>query len=116
MMNQNTRKIVRRIVDTNNRPVFLPEFAKDGAPLGGSLLGYPLFINNDMATPAASAKTIAFGNFTKYVIRDAMQFQLFRFDDSPYVKLGQTGFLAWMRSGGNLTDTTAIKLYQHSAT
>jgi HK97 family phage major capsid protein len=69
-----------------------------------------------MPVPAANAKTLAFGDFSKYVVRDAMQFTLFRFEDSPYVKLGQVGLLAWMRSGGNLVDTLAVKTFQHSAT
>jgi HK97 family phage major capsid protein len=117
MMSQQMRSIVRRIKDaTTSRPVWIPEFEDTGASLGGSLLGYPVWINNDMATPAANAKTVAFGNFEKYMIRDAMEFTLFRFDDSPYTKLGQVGFLAWMRSGGNLIDTAAVKTYQHSAT
>jgi HK97 family phage major capsid protein len=69
-----------------------------------------------MAAPAANAKTLLFGDFSKYVIRDAMDISMFRFTDSAYAKLGQVGFLAWMRTGGNLLDTSAVKFYQHSAT
>jgi HK97 family phage major capsid protein len=57
-----------------------------------------------------------FGDYSKYIVRDVMAANLFRFDDSAYVKLGQIGFLMWMRSGGNLTDTAAVKYYQNSAT
>jgi HK97 family phage major capsid protein len=69
-----------------------------------------------MAVPAANAKTIAFGNFNKYLIRDAMDVTMFRFDDSAYAKLGQVGYLAWARMGGNLLDVNSVKLYAHSAT
>ena len=117
MMSQTMRKVVRKVKDaTTNRPVWIPEFEDTGASLGGSLLGYPVWINNDMAVPAANAKSLAFGNFQKYLVRDAMEFTLIRFDDSAYTKLGQVGFMAWMRSGGNLIDTKAITTYQHSAT
>jgi hypothetical protein len=33
-----------------------------------------------------------------------------------YAKLGQVAFLAWVRMGGNLVDTSAVKYYAHSAT
>jgi len=45
-----------------------------------------------------------------------MEVSIFRFTDSAYTKLGQVGFLAWARAGGNLLDTNGVKLYQHSAT
>ena len=66
---------------------------------------------------AANAKSILFGDFSRYTIRDVMGMTLFRFEDSAYVKLGQIGFLAWMRTGGTLTDGgTPIKYYANSAT
>ncbi len=45
-----------------------------------------------------------------------MQVTLYRFDDSAYAKNGQVGLLAWARTGGNLLDLNAVKLYAHSAT
>lgn len=112
MMSQTMRKLVRKLKDTSGRPIWMPG-------IGGELpqlLDYPVYINNDMATPAANAKTIAFGNLRSYAIRDVREFTLFRLEDSAYAKLGQVAFLAWMRAGGNLLDTGAVKLYQHSAT
>jgi HK97 family phage major capsid protein len=66
--------------------------------------------------PAANARTISFGDHSYYKIRDAMDMRLFRFEDSAYARLGQVGFLAWQRMGGNLVDVNAVKTYQHSAT
>ena len=58
-----------------------------------------------------------FGDLSKYVIRDAMMIEMLRFTDSAYAKKGQVGFLAFLRSGGNLMDVGgAIKYYQNSAT
>jgi HK97 family phage major capsid protein len=117
MFNQTTRRTVRKIKDTAGRPIWTPSY--DAGIAGGfsdSLLGYPVFINNDMAVPAANAKSIAFGNLSLYMIRDAMQIQLYRFDDSAYIKLGQIGFLAFARAGGNLIDLGGVRLYVHSAT
>lgn len=117
MFGQTVRKTIRKIKDTAGRPIWTPNY--DAGIQSGfvdNLLGYDVQINNDMPVPAANAKSIAFGDLSKYMIRDAMALTLFRFDDSAYVKLGQIGFLAWARTGGNLLDTGAVKLYAHSAT
>lgn len=116
MMSQSMRKVIRKLADTAGRPIWTPSYDKG---ISGSfvdeLLGYPIQLNNDVAVPAASAKSLAFGDFGKYMIRDAMQVTLFRFEDSAYAKKGQVAFMAWARAGGNLLDTAAVKLYQHPA-
>jgi len=111
MFSQTMRKTIRKLKDTNGRPIWLP--AVGGEP--PQLLDYPVFINNDMPAPAANAKSLAFGNLAKYVIRDAAEFTLYRFADSAYMLKGQIGFMGVARSGGNLSDSGAVKLYQHSA-
>lgn len=117
MFNQTTRRVVRKIKDTAGRPIWTPSYDEGiSAKTPDLLLGYPVNINNDMAVPAANAKSIAFGNLNKYQIRDAMEATIFRFDDSAYMSKGQVGFLAWARTGGNLLDVNSCKLYQHSAT
>ncbi len=113
MFNQGTRKILRRIVDSSGRPIWLPACG-DSPPM---LLDYPVHINNDMAVPTANAKTIAFGGFDKYQIRDALdEINFLRFDDSAFASKGQVGFLAFARSAGNLMDPGAVKVFQQSAT
>lgn len=117
MFSQVLRRTLRKIKDTSGRPIWTPSYeAGLVGEFSDSLLGYPVTINNDMPTPAANAKSLLFGDMSQYMIRDAMEVSLFRFDDSAYMKLGQVGFLAWARTGGNLLDTGAVKLYQHSAT
>jgi HK97 family phage major capsid protein len=117
MMNDATLKVIRKLKDTAGRPIFMPGYDGLGGAMGDQVLGYGVTINQDMAVPAANAKSILFGDFSRYTIRDVMGMTLFRFEDSAYAKLGQVGFLAWMRSGGQLTDAgQCIKSYAHSAT
>lgn len=116
MMNDASLKVIRKLKDTAGRPIFLPGYDGLTGPMGDMVLGYPVTINQDIAVMAANAKSIAFGDFWYYKIRDVMEATLFRFTDSKYTELGQVGFLAWMRSGGNLVDTGAVKFYQNSAT
>jgi HK97 family phage major capsid protein len=117
MFSQTMRRVVRKIKDTAGRPIWMPSYDEGlTSKTPDRLLGFPVYINNDMAVPAANAKTLAFGNLSRYMIRDAMDVTMFRFDDSNYARLGQVGFLAWARMGGNLMDNQAVKVYAHSAT
>lgn len=115
MMHDNSLLKVRQLKDTAGRPIFLPGYDGLGQAMGDTILGYRVTVNQDMAVMAANAKSIAFGDLAQYYVRDVMDVTLFRFDDSAYAKLGQVGFLAWHRSGGNLLDTGAVKLYVNSA-
>lgn len=118
MFSQTVRKVIRKIKDTSGRPIWTPSYDTGivGASTPDRLLDFPVQINNDMPVPAANAKSIAFGQLRKYMVRDAMDIQIFRFEDSAFISNGQVGFLGWARAGGNLLDTAAVKLYQHSAT
>ena len=121
MMNDASVKVLRKVLDGSNRPIFTAGWdnATGAAALSApdTLAGYPISINQDFAVMAAGAKSIAFGDFSHYHIRDAMDISMFRFTDSAYTKLGQVGFLAWMRSGGNLVDVGgAVKLFVNAAT
>ena len=116
MLNDASLKIIRKLKDTTGRPIFIPGYDGLGGKMPDTILGYPVQINQDVATMAANAKSIGFGDFSFYTIRDVMAAQLFRFTDSAYTKLGQVGFLQWSRHGGNLLDVNAVKYYQNSAT
>lgn len=117
MFHDDTLKLIRKLKDSNGRPIFVPGY-EQGNPGGAPdrLLNRDIVINQSCAAPAAAAVSIAFGDFSYYKIRDVMAVTLFRFTDSAYTKKGQVGFLAWMRSGGNLVDVGgAIKTFKHGA-
>lgn len=117
MLHDSTLKVVRKIKDDQGRPIFVPGY-EQGNPGGAPdrLLGREIRINQHMPVMAANAKSILFGDFRKYMIRDVMDLTLFRMTDSAFTLLGQIGFVAFMRSGGNLVDAGgAIKAYQNAA-
>lgn len=114
MMNDLSVAIVSKIKDTTGRPIWTPSITQDAPDM---LNGYPVAINDDVAVMAANAKSIAFGDFSQYTIRDvAGSTSLRRFDDSAFALNGQVGFCGWTRSGGNLLDTAAVRVYANSAT
>jgi HK97 family phage major capsid protein len=117
MFHDDMLKLIRKVKDTEGRPIFVPGY-EQGNPGGAPdrLLNRDIAINQSVASPAAAALAIAFGDFSYYKIRDVMSVTLFRFTDSAYTKKGQVGFLAWMRSGGNLVDVGgAVKTFKHGA-
>ncbi len=114
MFHDSTLKALKKLKDANNRPLWVPGLAV-GEP--DTIDSQPYVINQHMPVMAANAKSILFGDFNRYIIRDVMQVLLFRMEDSAYTKKGQVGFLSFFRSGGNLVDTGgALKHYQNSAT
>jgi len=114
MMADGTLKILKQLKDTQNRPLWLPGLAVKEPD---TILGHPYTINQDMAVPAANAKTLLFGDFSKYFIRRVAGVSLMRLTER-YADYNQTGFLAFQRWDGNLVDagTNPLKFLAQSAT
>lgn len=107
---------IRKLLDSQNRPLWEPS-VQAGQP--DSILGYPIVVNNDVATMAASAKSILFGDFSKYIIRDVSGIQIVRLGER-YADYLQTGFYGFQRTGGrlnaaNTTTYNPVKYYANSA-
>lgn len=118
LMHDTSVMAVRLIKDTSGRPIFVPGY-EQGNPGGAPdrLLGKTINISQEMPVMAANAKSIGFGDFREYMIREVMDLTLFRMADSKYIENGQIGFVAFNRQGGNLIDVGgAAKAYQNSAT
>jgi HK97 family phage major capsid protein len=114
MFHDTTLKALKKIKDSQNRPLWqsgLKEGTQD------TINGYRYFINQDMAVPAANAKTILFGDFSKYVIRRVRDIFVFRFSEK-YMDAGQIGFVAFARYDGNLVNagTNPLTYLAQSAT
>ena len=105
---------MRKLKDGNGRPIFVPGY-EQGNPGGAPdrLMGREIVINQHMPVMGANAKSILFGDFSKYLIRDVMDTTLFRMTDSAFTLKGLVGFVAFARSGANMIDVGgAIKYYQ----
>lgn len=114
MMNDASIKVVRKLKDSQGLPIWQPS-VQSGEP--EQLLGYPLVPNNDVATMAANAKSILFGDFRKYKIRRVRGGSLVRLNER-YADNLQVGFFMFGRVDGNLIDagTNPVKYYANSAT
>lgn len=118
MMHDSSLKVIRKLKDLDGRPIFVPGY-EQGNPGGAPdrLLNRPIYISQEMAAMAANAKSILFGDYKKYMIREVMDLTLFRMADSAFILNGQIGFVAFNRQGGRLIDVGgAVKYYANSAT
>ncbi|AXA93571.1 phage major capsid protein [Massilia sp. YMA4] len=114
MMREETLRSIAKLKDPDGFPLQLVE---RGADLVQRLKGYPIVINPDMPLMAPGAKSILFGDFSTYVIRDVLQVDIRRMVDSALILNGQIGMIGFARSGGAYVDVGgAIMAYQNSPT
>jgi HK97 family phage major capsid protein len=113
MMSDTALKVVKKLKDGIGRPLWMAGLAVKEPD---TINSYPYVINQDMAVPAASAKTVLFGDFTNYFIRRVAGVQVLRLTER-YADYNQVGFLAFQRWDGQLVDagTHPIKYLQQSA-
>lgn len=113
MFYDGTLAMIRKIKDNYGRPLFGPGLNGEEPD---KLADYPFYINQFMPAPAASAKTVAFGPWKKYVVRDVQGMVVVRLNEL-YALNNEVGFVAFMRTDGNLVDagTHPIKYFEQSA-
>lgn len=112
MMNDAAFKSLKKLVDGQGRPLWVPSLAV-GAP--DMLLGYPIQVNANMANPAASAKSLLFGNFNNFIIRQVLDLDI-QIMNEVYASTGQVGLVGIMRSDSRwVGPTSALSYYANSA-
>lgn len=117
MMHDSTVKAMRKLKDSTGRPLLWndADALASGAPYL-TLNGSPVQINQDMPVMAAGAKSILFGNFQNYIIRDVLGVEITRLNELLAAN-GQVGFIGFARADGRLVSAVSpIKAYAHPAT
>lgn len=113
MFHDDTLRLLKNLRDQEGRPLWLPGLAVREPD---TILGHRYVVNNHMPQIGAGNKSVLFGDFSKYYIRDVMDVLLIRLDEV-YAEYGQVAFLAFSRHDGTLLDagTHPIKALQHPA-
>jgi HK97 family phage major capsid protein len=110
MFSDSVLKELAKAKDGENRPLWVPSMVT-GKP--DTLLGYPIYINNDMADIGSAAKSILFGDFSQFQIRDVRGYELIRLEER-YAEYRQVGFFAWTRMDSKVLNSAAIKYAVHA--
>lgn len=119
MFSDTTLKALRKMVDGQSRPLWQPALgAGFGAGFPETILDKPFVINQDMATMAANADSILFGDLSKYKVRRVASGTTVMRLVERYADYLQVGFLGFLRLDGNLVDagTHPIAVGINSAT
>lgn len=107
MMKDSTLAAVRKLGlgSANDFPIFVPAMNPGEKDM---LYGKPIHINNDMAAIATTAKSILFGDFSKFVVRVAGGLQFLRLDER-FADALIVGYIAYKRVDSNILQSNAIK-------
>ncbi|MFG2670847.1 phage major capsid protein [Streptomyces sp. NPDC048445] len=112
-MSDSALKTVRKLKDGDGRPLWEPS-VQIGVP--SSLLGAAVLIDNGIPVPAASAKSIGYGDINAaYVVRQVAGGQMMRLEER-YADYLQVGFFGFMRLDAKPDDASAFRVYAHPAT
>jgi len=106
-------KVLKKLKDGEGRPMWVPGMATREP---NSILGYPYAIDTNLATPAASTKSVFFGDFSKFILRDVGGPQMLRLTER-YAEYLQVAFLLFSAHDSALLDagTYPIKyITQHA--
>lgn len=100
-------KVLQYSGDTVGAPLWIPGY---GGNMADTILGYSYIVNQSVDTPAAGTKSVLFGDFSKYLIRDVSDVRLVRMEER-YADYDQVGFTAFVRSDGDLLDAGTHPVY-----
>ena len=100
-------------LDKFGRPFWVPA-VKEG--MVDTILGYPYVINQSMAQIGASATTVAFGQWSKFIARKVRDLSIARLDER-FADYGQVAYVGFSRIDSRLVDAGTHPLnvlIQHS--
>ena len=75
MFHDSTLKAIKQLLDTTGRPLWVPGVAVREPD---TILGHRYVVNQDMAVMAANARSILFGDFSRFFVRDVQDVQIMR--------------------------------------
>ena len=120
-------KILKKLVDGNNRPLWQPGLTssfQQGGDMQGmgashpTILDHKYIVNQDLATPAANAYTALFGDLSAFKVREVSGGTTVLRLAERYADYLQVGFTAFQRWDSNLIDAGShpIATLQQSST
>lgn len=113
MMRDASLAAARKLKDTNTGQYLWQPGLQAGEP--GSLLGRPVVADQNVAAVALSARSILFGDFSTYYIRDVSGVRVERSDHARWDN-DLASFRFILRTDGDLVDTTgAVKAFVGNA-
>jgi HK97 family phage major capsid protein len=100
MLHDTTVRFLKTLLDKYGRPLWVPA-VKDGEP--DTICGYKYVVNQSFPVLAASATTVAFGDWSKFIVRRVKDLSVIRLDER-FADYGEVAFVGFSRIDSNLVD------------
>lgn len=106
MFNDTTLATIRKLKDGQGNYLWQMGDVRTGEP--SRILAQPYSVNQAMASIATGQKTILFGDFSKYIVRKVLDFDILTLRER-YAEFFQVGMVGFKRFDGELINTAAVK-------
>lgn len=106
MFNDSTLAAIRKLKDGQGNYLWQMGDVRTGEP--DRILGNPYSVNQAMADIGLSAKPIIFGDFSRFIVRKVMSFQVMTLRER-YAENFQVGMVGFKRFDSELLNTGAVK-------
>jgi len=113
MMSDATMAYIRKLAfgSADDRPLFQAS-TREGEP--DRIEGERVVINNDMEGISTSTKSLQYGDWSKYILREVATPTMVRLNER-YMDALSIGYIMWGRFDGKLINSSAIKHVLHAA-
>lgn len=111
MFNDSTMGYIRKLKDGQGNYLWQMGDVRNGEP--ATILGHPYSVNQAMADIGTGNRSVLFGDFSKYIVRKVMGFQVLTLRER-YAENFQVGMVGFKRFDGELLNTAAIKAAVHA--
>lgn len=113
MFNDTTLATIRKLKDGQGNYLWQMGDVRTGEP--DTILGQPYSVNQAMADIGVNAKPIIFGDFSRFIVRKVMGFQVMTLRER-YAENFQVGMVGFKRFDSELLNTAAVKHLVMAAT
>jgi HK97 family phage major capsid protein len=109
LANQSSYDTLKTKLDKYGRPIWTVSLSENQPD---RIFGYPYWFSQSVATPAAGAVSLCFGDFSKFVIREVLGMTLIRFNEL-FMQNRQVGYSAYTRLDAKCINTSAFAYLTH---
>lgn len=112
--NDATLALLKKVKDNDGNYIWSMGDVRSNEP--SRIMGYEYVVNNDIAAPAAGVRSVAFGDFSKFLIRDVANPQMRRLTER-YADFDQTAYVVFTRHDSVVLDagTNPIQILTQGA-
>lgn len=104
VMSQETQTVLETMKDGNDRPLFVPDSTSE---FDGQVLGYPVYVSDNMEEIAEEKSPIIFGNFSGIALKTSKELEIQVLKEK-YATQHATGVVGWLQADARVEHTQKL--------